>query len=338
MTLRWAPVVALVWTWLLAVLAGTAAAWDARIVVLDSSQCGSVSHHELRELVALELAPRVVSAPSEVPDDAAVTRAVVTCSEASARLFVRDVARQQQQELGLDLAQIAAAARARLIALALAELIATVDMEPVAPARAEPQHEAPAAPASPAPGATAARGDWWLGAGIVREGEPRVLAPSLASGLTVSLAGLPLALLGDLALQRGERAVSAGRVTVWTVSGAPALSGQLRAGRSVLALGLGVRVGYARLVGEADAAEPAVAAHAVSGLWWGPTLGATAVLPLSARWGVRAGVDLTWVVRGVQGLDSSGAVAYRLEGLIVQATIGASLALPKLRLGRSGHQ
>lgn len=337
MTQRWAPCAALVWIWLsLQLAAASVSAQDAvargpdmstRAVVLDSSHCGSVARDELRELVALELAPRPVQSPREVPADASITRAELTCSETRARLFVRDAARQQQHELGLDLAQIDPPARARLIALALAELIATVDMEPVsAPERADET-------AAPEPSAALrlGRSSWWLGAGLSRAGRPRVLAPSLQTGVVARLARLPLALLSDLQLQRGARTVGPGRMVVWTTSGSLGLAGMLRAGPAELALGLGMRLGYARLVGEAGAADVSIAAHTVQGLWWGPSSAVSALLPLHGRFSLRAGLDIGWIARGVRGLDNGGMAAFRLEGLLLQATLGVSLALPHAR-------
>ena len=336
MTLRWAPAAALWWITIGAQLGVPSAGAQAEVssapelrsepVVLDSDQCSSVARDELRELVALELAPRAVKTPSELPAGGSVTSAELRCSATRARLVVRDAARRQQQELALELTQIDPPARARLIALALAELIATVEMEPLAPAR-------PAEPPKPAhsPSPRGAHSSWWLGAGLTREGRPRILAPSLQSGLALSLAALPLALFSELQLQRGERTISAGRVTAWTVSGSLGLAGQLHAGPSDLTLGLGLRLGYAELVGKTGAASATLSAHNVSGLLWGPTLGASAVLPLYARWGVRAGVDLTWLARGVRGTDSGGGTAFQLDGLLVHATLGVSLRLPRLR-------
>ncbi|MEY4512422.1 MAG: hypothetical protein RLZZ450_4544, partial [Pseudomonadota bacterium] len=211
--------------------------------------------------------------------------------------------------------------------LSMSELLATADMEPIA--RAPEPHEDQEVLSQPGPSRPS---HVWVGAGLAREGRPSLLAPSLQTGLALNVAGLPLALVLELEAQRGEHDVAAGRVTLWTTSASMGPAAQLRVGPLDLSLGVGARLGYARLIGEADQAP--VTGHVVSGLWWGPTLGASATWRLGARVGVRAGVDLTWIARAVRGTDSTSATAYELEGLMVQATLGARFSLPTLRIGR----
>jgi hypothetical protein len=339
MALRWAPAVALLSLVLSSVrcTSGILAQDEVpserttrRVVVLDSSQCAGIPATELHELMALELAPRALRLPGDVDEDADVTRAQLRCDANSARLVVREATRSPQ-ELVLDLSSIDVRARARLLALTLAELLATAELEGVPPA-ALPAPER--ADDGYAPWRSAARSSGWLGAGLVREGRPRVLAPSLQTGLVSGLGSLPLALIGELQVQRGERDVSAGRVTVWTASGSLGPAAIVPAGPFDLGLGVAARVGYARLIGEADAGQASIAGHAVSGFWWGPTLAASAIWRLRARLGLRAGVDLTWVARAVRGVDSANTLVYELDGLIVHATLGVSLALPAWSIGR----
>jgi len=300
-----------------------------RVVVLDDQACDGVPRTELRELVTLELAPRLLRVPSDERDDADSTDVRLSCDAESARLVVREAARPPQ-ELVLDLSSIAVAARARLIALSLAELLATADMEPIEPAPRSTANEEPASPRVPA-----RHSSGWLAAGLAREATPRVLAPSLQTGLVLNLAGLPLALVAELDAQRGERDVPAGHVTLWTVSGSVGPATQLRAGPLELVLAAGVRLGYARMIGDTEASQTSVIGHAVSGLWWGPTLGASGTWHLTRRVGLRAGVDLSWIARPVRGTDSTEGTALELDGLLVHATLGLSLSLPTLRIGRS---
>lgn len=302
-----------------------------RVVVLDDQACADVPRTELRELVALELAPRVLRAASD-EREADATDVRLTCDADSARLVVQEVSRPPQ-ELVLDLSSIAIAARARLIALSLAELLATADMEPITPAPEAAANEEPASPRG-----SARQSSGWLGAGVAREGTLRVLAPSLQTGLVLNLAGLPLAVVAELDAQRGQRDVPAGRVTLWTVAGSVGPATQLVFGPLELVLGAGVRLGYARLIGETEAGQTVVTGHVVSGLWWGPTLGASGTWHLSKRVGLRAGVDFSWITRPVRGTDSTEGTegtAFELDGLLVHATLGLSLTLPALRIGRS---
>lgn len=340
MALRRAPAAALLWSALVCLLPANAVVAQAevepgrgprrRVVVLDDSACSGVPASELRELVRLELAPRVLRVAS---DDDATTRVLLTCDTNSARLVVREAARPAQ-ELVLDLSSIVVAARARLIALSLAELLATAEMEP-----RTPPPEPAAEPEAPSPRLPARRSSGWLAAGLVRQGAPRLLAPSLQTGLVLNVAGLPLALVAELDAQRGQREVRAGHVTSWTASGSVGPATQLRAGALDLVLGAGLRLGYARLIGDADTAqESSVTGQVVSALWWGPTAGASATVRLRARWGLRAGVDLSWIARAVRGTDSSDTTVFELDGLLVHATLGLSLTLPALRLGRSQQQ
>ena len=160
-----------------------------------------------------------------------------------------------------------------------------------------------------------------------------MLLPSLQTGITAAFTRWPLALQSELQLQRGERAVSAGDVVSWTVSGSAGVGGQLANEWVALTLGLGLRLGYARLHGDVgdERSGASVTGHTVSGLWWGPTTFVGAVLPMHARWGVRCGLDLSWVARDVRGLDSSGSVSYSVAGLLLHANVGVSLKLAEKR-------
>jgi hypothetical protein len=341
MALRWTSAIVLSWGLL---VVGSIVAQDgstegsepaSRTVVVDSDQCDVVQRDELRKLIALELAPRTVRSTDPVHDGPAPTHARVACSDTQARLVVEDVARGRRQELTLDLTEVAVPARPRLLALSLSELIATVEMEPTPRAHVEaPRGEHASVQPAQNPPARSSRA--WLGAGIAREGRPVMLQPSLQTGITAAFTRWPLALQGELQLHRGKRSVSAGDVVSWTVSGSAGVGGQLVNAWAELTLGLGLRLGYARLHGDVggsyDGGSGApVTGHTVSGLWWGPTTFVGAVLPTHARWGVRCGLDLSWVARDVRGLDSAGSVSYSVGGLQLHANIGVSLKLAEKR-------
>jgi hypothetical protein len=324
---------ALSWSWLvvgLAVAQVGAIEPEARVVALNSDQCDDViARDELHPLIALELAPRTVRSAAHAQQSQVFTRAWVTCSDTEARLIVEDAVHGRRQQLTLDLSAIAGTARPRLVALSLSELIATVEMDAAPkPAVAAPPRDQPSSIG--ALETTARNHRAWLGAGIAREGRPAMRAASLQTGFTAAIARWPAALQGALLLQRGARAVSAGDVVAWNVSGAAAMGGQLTIAWVELTLGLGLRLGYARLHGDARGGSQ-VLGRTVSGLWWGPAAFVGAVLPSHTRWGVRCGLDLGYVVKDVRGLDGAGSGAYGVEGFQLHANLGVSLRLGKKR-------
>lgn len=294
----------------------------ARIVVVDSEPCEVVPQDELRKLIALELAPRAVRS-HQADTDPALPRAHVRCSDTEAHLTVADAGRGRRQELTLDLSQIPSTARARLLALTLSELVATVELESPARTRVDaPRTEQTTI--TPQPRVKRSRA--WLGIGIAREGSPAMVMPSLQTGATTAISEWPLALQGELQLHGGERSVSAGDVVSWTVSGSAAIAGQLVPSWAELHAGLGLRLGYAHLRGEAST-DAQAAGQTVSGLWWGPTAFVSAVFPVQSTWGARLGLDVSYVVRDVRGLDGTGGTSYSISGFLLQANVGISLKL-----------
>jgi hypothetical protein len=295
-------------------------------VLLDSSACASVPAAELRHLLALELAPRRLAAPGEVAaDDPRATHARIRCSSNQARLSV-DGRAGRRQELELDLQETMASARTRLLALTLSELIATLEMETAQtahPPLADGQAAAPTA-ANPVRVPEAWRGQWWLGAGLAREGRPALLAPALHSGLLWYVKQLPLAFQFDLLGSRGQRALAEGRLTAWTLAGSAALLARVRTAWLDVLLGAGARLGYARLDGATRTGS--LAAGAVSGAWWGPLLHGSLMLRLHQRWGLRAALELAYVAKPVRGLDSNGGPAYALERVQLHALLALSVA------------
>jgi hypothetical protein len=295
-----------------------------RPVVLDGFACDLVGERELRELFALELAPRPLWTQSDAPTASAPIRAQVRCSAAQAHLRVEDTGLERSQELDLDLEETIPEARARLLALTLSELVATLDMESLsrrsAPAEAQAQ--------APPPRAFAAHsGRFWLGAGVTREGRPRVFGPSLQSGLLWRLGSLPIAAQAEADASWGRRALSLGDIQTWNVAVSPSIALPVRLPRLELVFAVGVGLGYARIAGEVHDPASQLRAHVVAGPWWGPFLSAAALLPIQPRWALRAGLALSYVATPVRGLDPVGEVTYALAGLPLVASLGACLSL-----------
>jgi hypothetical protein len=292
-------------------------------VVLDSQACPAVAQDELRELIALELAPRRLAGPRENLEPH-VVHARIHCADNHARLSVEDSTEDRRQELELDLQETMPAARTRLLALTLSELIATLDMELAQPARAA----ANAPPGPPAANqarlsAETCRGHWWLGAGLAREGRPALLAPALHSGVLWYVPELPLALWVDLLGSHGRRTLSEGSLSTWTLAGSALLGARLQTTWVEVLLGAGVRLGYARLAGAAHG--DALSGGAVASWWWGPLVSAGLLIRLHGRWGVRTALELAYVAKPVRGLDSKAQAAYALERLQLHALVAVSV-------------
>jgi hypothetical protein len=299
------------------VLAQDAAHGPRTPVLLHTADCADLAQAELRELVALELAPRPVLGAADAP--AAPTGAQVTliCNQREARVLLRTHGRREYQVL-LDFREIAPSARPRLVALALSELLATSEMEstPEPPAQRED-----ASTAKP-------RGDRypgrnvWLALGLARDGGPRLLSPLGELGLTWRLQGLPLGVDGKLSFGAGERALRLGRVQAWNLGAALALAYAPALGRLVLGLGAGVKLGYAALRGRGMEHSTG---RRVAGLFWGPALMLSGIVTLSSRWALRAGLDVAYLLQRVEGLDPSGRKLFSFGGLQLHATLGVAL-------------
>jgi hypothetical protein len=294
-------------------------------VVLDSSACAAVPEAELRDLVALELAPRRLAAPGQLPAELRTTQASITCSENQARLRVLDSSLGRRQELELDLEETMAPARTRLLALTLSELIATLDMEVFQPADRSEADERAAEP----PGTRTPQNDWhghvWLGLGLAREGRPALLAPALHGGFAWYSAQLPLALQVDVLASRGRRTVAEGSLTAWTLAGSAALLARFASAWLDVLLGGGLRLGYARLEGTTGSQAGTLSAGPLAGVWWGPLLSGSLLIHLHGRWGLRTALELAYVAKPVRGLDSQGAPAYALERLQLHALLALTV-------------
>lgn len=307
------------------VAAQTGSAVDTRATVVVENLCAVVPSGELQKLIALELAPRTVATGVPLDTRTARTRAKIECHAQQADLSATDVTRDRRQALTLDLSQTAPDARARLLALTLSELVASLELDAAPGAVREPTRIV-AAPVRTVRTRVAPASRVWLGVGLAREGKPAMLMPSAQTGLLLGRARSPLALQGELQVHRGRRAVEAGDVVAWTTSGSLGVAGRWERAWAALTLGVGMRLGYARLRGEADSGAN-VAGRTVSGLWWGPVASASAVLPTRSRLGLRCGVDLGYVAREVRGHDGTGAASFALGGLQLHLNLGVSLKL-----------
>jgi hypothetical protein len=289
----------------------------SRAVMLDSSACEGLPAEALRELVALELAPRPLYTPAQAGAAQLAIAARLSCSGSQAALRVKDTRHGERQELTLDLAETMPSARTRLVALAISELVASLELEAQAGPAPPPKRAAPA---------VRWRGHAWLAAGVWRAGRPAMLGWCAHGGGLWYIAKLPLALSADVFGTRAEQTLSAGRVTAWTLSGSLALGLGLRRSFLEAALAAGLRLGYASLAGAAPADAQSTTSDAVRAPWWGPLLTGSLLVPVYQRLGIRAALDLTYIAKPVRGLDASGATAYALERFALHAALGVGLA------------
>jgi hypothetical protein len=295
-----------------------------RPVLLSEFACALVAEGELRELLSLELSPRPLQGPADAHAAGEFIRVSVRSFVAEAQLRVEGGHLERRQELYLDLEETIPAARARLLALTLSELVATLDME----AESVPTMPGDTPALAPPPLAFGARpARVWLGAGVVRQGTPRVIGPSLLAGSLWRLGALPLTAQGELDASWGHRTLALGELQTWKVAVTPSLALPVRVGRLVLSFAMGVRLGYVRLEGAVRAPASQLQAHMVSGPFWGPSMGASAFVPIHARWALRAALGLFYVVTPVRGLDPTGGIAYAFGGVPLEANLGACLSL-----------
>lgn len=290
-------------------------------VVLHSAGCANLAQAELRELIALELAPRMVIAEADALAGTPSAHATLRCDARAAHVSLQTAA-QREHQVQLDFAEIQPAARPRLVALALSELLATADMEGQTTAPPRLAAAPPARSETPAQGGPVQR-SLWLAAGLAREGRPRLLAPLGQLGFRLRLGRLPLAFDTALFGAAGQRTLRIGRVQAFSFGGALAVAYAPALGPVVLGLGAGVTLGYAALRGLGTE----MAGRSVAGLVWGPTVLMNAVWSLSARWGLRAGIDLAYLLQSVEGSDPDGRRLFTFGGLSLHATLGVAVRI-----------
>lgn len=301
-------------------------------VQLSIPDCEDVAGDEIAKLVALELAPHRTSAVEGTPR--VPLRASVQCAMEHATIRVEDPERASPLVLELDLSATPRPARARFVALSVAELIATSRLEHTgaqpaaaaqsaqarpAPQASRPQPE-PAAPtsssSSPEP---AARWTLFLQGGATRAFQPALLAPAVAAGAAFEL--LPaFAVIGDVAYERAQTSTPDANVTAQSASASLAPAWWIHARRLTLALGLGLRAGYAHFDGSPRRAG--LVGHDLSGVFLAPITQAGAQLRFADHWGARIALELGYVVKPVRGLDADQGTLLELRGARFATLIG----------------
>jgi hypothetical protein len=299
-------------------------------VQLSIPDCEGIAGDEIAKLVALELAPHRSAANEAAAREP--LRASVRCAAEHATIQVEDPERASPLVLELDLSATPQPARARFVALSLAELIATSRLErtatnagakpQAAPAQAAAQAAQappPPEPASPAPAPPDARWTLFLQGGAARVFEPALLAPAVAAGAAFELLP-PFAVVGDVAYERAQTSSTDANVTAQSASLSLAPAWWIRARRLTLALGLGLRAGYAHFAGSPR--HGGLVGHDLSGLFLAPIAQAGAQLRLADHWGARIALELGYVVKPVRGLDADQGTLLALRGARLAALIG----------------
>jgi len=306
--------------------AQSAPAGDARVVLVSVPDCMGASGQAMKDLVALELAPRMrVIAQSTEP----VLSGTVRCDDGAAlvRLTVEDPARAEPLHVELDLAGAAPLARARLLALTLAELITTSQIEH-GPNSANPApSDAAAAPqpdpdeASEASGPSALQ--LWLAPSVSIAGAPATAL--LGADLGAAHALGPLLLVLDLQARFGQSDRTASEVALRSFSAGVAVM-PLLIDRSVqVSAGVGLRVGHVAMT--ASSRSAALAADDLAGVWLGPAALAALSLPLAGATALRFAFEAGYFARSVVGSDERGEERMALRGAWLSASLGLALRM-----------
>lgn len=316
---------------------GIAAAQDApRAVVLHVPDCMGISGSAVRELVALELTPRlqVIEASTEP----ALT-GTVACAEAPAPvlLTVEDPAHATPFRVELDLAAAAPLARPRLLALTLAELITTSQLEHPQAKPATSTTE-PAAPASETEAAQAESRDddddadsarrshalqLWVAPAFAIAAAPAT--PLFGADLGAAYALGPVLLAIDLQAQLGQNARTSSDVALRSLSAGLAVLPIVLEDGVQLSAGAGLRAGHVELA--ASAAREDLTAEDFSGFWLGPMALAALHLPFSDAVALRFAIEAGYVARNVVGRDQLGAERLALRGPWLTLALGFALGL-----------
>lgn len=292
------------------------AAVDA--IRLELAGCEGVSGARVRELVALEVAPRAVLDPAS--EDPAATHARLSCQAEVALIEVAERARGTPLRLEISLGELASSARPRSLALAVAELIATSRLQQPKPAPAA-EGETPREPprtAAVASEPTRVGAQLWLAAGAARVAQPSMIGPLGALGVVVYWDSL--ALSADLRVEHARMTRDAADFVLDAGSLALAPAWRMHASELSLMVGAGLRVGLANLRGSPR--SPALAGESIHGFWLAPCLQLSAQVRIVHRWALRLGVEGAYVTRALSGLDASGAPALELRGLSLAAHLG----------------
>jgi hypothetical protein len=280
---------------------------DKPRVSITVEKCGPRMADEVGRIAAIELHATRVPSDESAPD---VTRIDVTCEPSDAiALHVTDPLTSKDVARRVSVAGIDERARARTIALAVAELVSAswVELEttPEPIARPIPQRVAPRGhprrttkpapiklPASTPPVVFQAL----AGARVFFESREPLLGGGAAVEPWLSRA---IVLHFDAFVEHASATRRPGDVNVDTVSTAAAIGLGASFGALRLSGTLGVRAGYARLVGLARAQN--VQGEVIDGAWVGPEL--RFGIELAPRAHVHAVITWTlgWAAAGVVG-------------------------------------
>jgi len=285
-------------------------------VVIRFENCTDALAATVTELVALELAPRLVARAEDFGAASQDTTEVrFACATDHAAIDVRERDRAAPLTLSLELSQTEPEARPRLMALALAELIVSSRMA-ASDAAPEPEPEAPTAPAE-----ETLRWTPWLTAGVALQGEPRQPALALQAGLHAGVG--PFGGVLDLRVDWARPQLDTARVHSLALSAA--LSPTLTWHRPHFAwfLSAGVRGGYAHLRGEPD--DPTVTGTELHRPWLGPTATTGVHVPFAGPVALRVHVDFTYIATPLRGRDATGQPLYAFEGALLGLMLGIAL-------------
>lgn len=322
---------------------------------LELGECPLVSGSSVRELVALEVAPRRVLAVAS--SATAATRADVSCLADVAHIRVEDAGLTAPLHLEIALRDLDRPARSRLLALAVAELIATSRLQrakTAAPAGAsdlgagarDSDGAEAAAVSGEGAGSVSARsaGDdahaaegfddelaladglgpvgaqLWLGLGAARLAEPSMIAPAAAGG--VSVYWNAVALNADVRFERARTTRSVAELQLDAGSLALAAAWRVHSRSAALSIGPGLRAGYASL--RAREREAGLEGQAVNGFWVAPCAQLALQLRFAERWAVRIGSELAFVTRTLRGNGPNGDAVLELRGFALAAQLGIS--------------
>jgi hypothetical protein len=300
---------------------------EPRAVLVTVPDCLGAPGRAVKDLVALELAPRmrVIDASTEP-----VLSGSVRCAEDAPLvvLTVSDPARAEPLHVELDLAAAAPLARARLLALTLAELITTSQLEQPPPSSAPPAPPSDAGaqpePDQPAGLRSSSALQLWLAPALSIAGAPATAL--LGADLGAAYALGPVLVVLDVEARFGQSDRTASEVSLRAFSAGAALMPLWIDGRGAqLSAGAGFRIGHIAMTGSSS--NDAVAADQLSGVWLGPALLAALQLPLAGPSALRLALEGGYVARPVVGLDERGAERMVLRGPWLSASVGFALEL-----------
>ena len=310
-------------------------------VKLTIDECVAVPPAEVKKIVAVELGALLVDEGSPLTGEGArdTTIVLVSCSGKTIALHVDDPVTGKSLERSIDLSAEVPKARPRLVALAIVELVSASWTE----LEANPQPKVPAVTATASPAAKDAAKvnvrTRFLSP-VAPSSSLRILAttglrlffprtgPLTSFGLRVGDDRGAFGFLGWAADMQAEHArvpVALGGVAVDTVSASFSALAFHRFSLVTLRAGLGVRLGAARITGEAgDAAR--VEGSSLAGFFGGPlcvvSVSFTPLGPLVIEAAAEGGF-VAAPVRGHVGEERDVGVS----GGFIGATIGLGVAL-----------